>query len=573
MWTDGPLRKSGDGWKRQSDETFDFIVSGAGSAGAVVAARLSESGRYRVLLLEAGPPDTNPWIHIPLGFAKTYVDERVNWKFESAPQPQFNNRRIYVPRGKTLGGTSSINGMVYMRGHPRDYDEWRQRGCVGWDWDSVLPFFKKAENQQRGASPLHGVGGPLNVSDPVSRSRLADALIAAAESLGIPRTDDFNGPRQEGVGYYQTTTARSRRWSTAKAYLEPARSRSNLVVRPGCHSTRVLIEGNRAVGVEYHSAGGRRVARASAEVIVSGGAYGSPHLLQLSGLGPAAHLREMGIEVVRDMPAVGSNLHDHFSTYLMWRCSQPITMNDLENSWARKILAAIRYGVMRSGPMAVNGIQSGVFTRSDPRLERPDIQINLLEWSTLERSKDRVKPHPFPGFTLGPVHLAPDGRGTVRLASPDPLAAPEITFGFLGSDYDMRAMVSAIKLAREIAAQPAMRPYAVEEIVPGPRVGSEGELENFVRQTGVTNHHPIEQLRHGHGQQLGGRSSSQGARCWRASRGRRLHHAVGGRGQHQRAVDHDWREGRSHDPGGCGSTRGRLTNCRGSHPGETALRF
>ena len=473
-----------------ADETFDFVVSGAGSAGAVVAARLSESGRHRVLLLEAGPPDTNPWIHIPLGFAKTYVDERVNWKFQSAPQPQFDNRRIYVPRGKTLGGTSSINGMVYMRGHPQDYNQWRQRGCVGWDWDSVLPFFKKAENQQRGPSPLHGVGGPLNVSDPVGRSRLADALIGAAESLGIPRTDDFNGPQQEGAGYYQTTTSRSRRWSTAKAYLEPARSRSNLVVRPRSQSTRVLIEGNRAVGVEYHSPGGRRVARARVEVIVCGGAYGSPQLLQLSGLGPAGHLREMGIEVVRDMPAVGANLHDHFSTYLMWRCSQPITMNDLENSWARKILAAIRYGLMRDGPMAVNGIQSGVFTRSDPRLERPDIQINLLEWSTLERSKDRVTPHPFPGFTLGPVHLAPDGRGTVRLTSPDPLAAPAITFGFLGSDYDMRAMVVAIKLAREIAAQPAMRPYAVAEIVPGPRVENEGELENFVRRTGVTNHHP-----------------------------------------------------------------------------------
>ncbi|HEU0062871.1 MAG TPA: GMC family oxidoreductase N-terminal domain-containing protein [Hyphomicrobiaceae bacterium] len=472
------------------NETFDFIVSGAGSAGAVVAARLSESGRYRVLLLEAGPPDTSPWIHIPLGFARTYVDARVNWKFESAPQPQFNNRRIYVPRGKTLGGTSSINGMVYMRGHPQDYNEWRQRGCVGWDWDSVLFFFKKAENQQRGASSLHGVGGPLHVSDPRSRSRLADAMIAAAQSLGIPRTDDFNGPQQDGVGYYQTTTAKSRRWSTAKAYLEPARSRANLIVRPRCQSTRVLIEENRAVGVEYHSPDGRRVAHARVDVIVSGGAYGSPHLLQLSGLGPAAHLRNMGIKVVRDLPAVGSNLHDHFSTYLMWRCSQPITMNDLENSWVRKILAAIRYGAMRSGPMAINGIQSGVFARSDPRLERPDIQINLLEWSTLERSKDRVRPHPFPGFTLGPVHLAPDGRGTVRLASPDPLAPPEITFGFLGSDYDMRAMLAAIKLARKIALQPAMRPFAVEELVPGPRVETEGELENFVRQTGVTNHHP-----------------------------------------------------------------------------------
>src|SRR5689334_12056498 len=421
------------------NETFDFIVSGAGSAGAVVAARLSESGRYRVLLLEAGPPDKNPWIHIPLGFAKTYVDERVNWKFESAPQPQFNGRRIYVPRGKTLGGTSSINGMVYMRGHPQDYNGWRQRGCAGWDWDSVLPFFKKAENQQRGGSPLHGVGGPLNVSDPVARSQLADAMIAAAENLGIPRIDDFNGPQQEGVGYYQTTTARSRRWSTAKAYLEPARSRANLVIRPRCQTTLVLIENNRAVGVEYHTAGGRRRAHAKAEVIVSGGAYGSPHLLQLSGLGPAEHLRQMGITVLRDMAAVGSNLHDHFCTYLMWRCSRPITMNDLENSWRRKILAAIRYGVMRSGPMAINGIQSGVFTRSDASLERPDIQINLLEWSTLERSRDRVIPHPFPGFTLGPVHLAPDGRGSVRLNSPDPLAAPQITFGFLASDYDMRA--------------------------------------------------------------------------------------------------------------------------------------
>ena len=476
--------------KSDGVETFDFIVSGAGSAGAVVAARLSESGRHSVLLLEAGPPDTNPWIHIPLGFAKTYVDERVNWKFESAPQPQFNNRRIYVPRGKTLGGTSSINGMVYMRGHPQDYDQWRQRGCVGWDWDNVLHYFKKAENQARGESALHGVGGPLNVSDPVSGSRLADALIAAAESLGIPRTDDFNGPRQEGAGYYQTTTSRSRRWSTARAYLKPARSRTNLTVRPRCQATRVLIEGNRAVGVEYDLAGSRRVARARAEVIVSGGAYGSPHLLQLSGLGPAAHLRDMGVEVVRDMPAVGSNLHDHFSTYLMWRCAHPITMNDLENSWPRKVMAAVRYGLMRSGPMAVNGIQSGVFARSDPRLERPDIQINLLEWSTLERSKNRVTPHPFPGFTLGPVHLAPDGRGTVRLANPDPLAAPEITFGFLGSDYDMRAMVSAIKLARKIATQPAMQPYAVEEIVPGPRAGDEDELEGFVRQTGVTNHHP-----------------------------------------------------------------------------------
>jgi choline dehydrogenase len=473
-----------------SDETFDYIVSGAGSAGAAVAARLSESGRYRVLLLEAGPPDSSPWIHIPLGFAKTYVDPRVNWKFESAPHPKLNGRQIYVPRGKTLGGTSSINGMVYMRGHARDYDGWRQQGCVGWDWENVLPFFRKAQNQARGESDLHGVGGPLHVSDTPTRSELADALIEAAAGLGLPRTQDFNGKQQEGAGYYQTTTGKNRRWSSAKAYLAPARSRANLVVRPDSQATRILFDGTRAVGIEYQSSMGRRRARARREVIVSGGAYGSPQLLQLSGLGPADHLRGLDIPVIRDMPAVGSNLHDHFGIYLMWRCSKPITMNDLENSWPRKIMAALRYGLRRDGPMAINGIRAGVFARSDDSLERPDIQINLLEWSTLERSINRVVPHPFSGFTLGPVHLAPDGRGTVRLSSPDPLAPPEITFGFLGSEYDMRAMVSGVKLARALATQPAMKTYAIEELVPGPAAASDADLEAFVRETGVTNHHP-----------------------------------------------------------------------------------
>jgi choline dehydrogenase len=414
----------------------------------------------------------------------------VNWKFESAPHPRLNDRQIYVPRGKTLGGTSSINGMVYMRGHPRDYDGWRQQGCVGWDWDNVLPFFKKAQNQVRGASAFHGVGGPLNVSDSPERSELAEALIASAEALGIARTEDFNGPSQDGAGYYQTTTGQSRRWSSAKAYLTPARGRANLVVRSNAQATRILFEGLRAVGIEYQAGTGRRRARAHREVIVSGGAYGSPQLLQLSGIGPADHLRDMGIDVLRDMAAVGANLHDHFGIYLMWRCSKAITMNDLENSWPRKIMAALRYAVRRDGPMAINGIRAGVLARSDRSLERPDLQINLLEWSTKERSKDRVIPHAFPGFTLGPVHLAPDGRGSVRLSSPDPLAPPRITFGFLGSEYDMRAMVAGVKLARELAAQPALRAYAVEEIVPGPQFASDADLEQFVRETGVTNHHP-----------------------------------------------------------------------------------
>jgi choline dehydrogenase len=472
------------------DQKFDFVVTGAGSAGAVVAARLSESGRFTVLLLEAGPPDTNPWIHIPLGFTKTFVDPKVNWKFESAPQPTLGNRRLYLPRGKTLGGTSSINGMVYIRGNHADYDEWRQRGCTGWDWESVLPYFRKAENQARGASEYHGTGGPLNVSDQPSKFELSEAVLSACEQAGIPRNPDFNGAQQEGCGYYQTTTANRRRWSTAKAYLEPARSRPNLTIRTGAHATRVVIEGGRATGVEFTCAEGRQTATAGRGVIVSGGTYGSPQLLMLSGLGPAQHLQDMGIQVVRDMPAVGSNLHDHFNTYMSWRCTRPITLNDLENSWPRKIAAGIRYGLFRSGPMASNGIHAGLFTRSDARLERPDLQINLLEWSTKERTKDSVVPHRFSGFTLSPVHLKPDGRGTVRLASPDPLAAPSILFDFLRTEYDMRAVVTGIRLARTIASQPALLGYVAEEIAPGPGVVSDADMAAFVRQTGISNHHP-----------------------------------------------------------------------------------
>ncbi len=497
--SDGDASSTGETMPDTTGDSYDFIVTGAGSAGCVVASRLSESGRLRVLLLEAGPPDRNLWIHIPLGYARTYVSPAVNWRFETEPQPQLGNRRLYLPRGKTLGGSSSINGMVYIRGSHGDYDEWRQRGCEGWDWDSVLPYFKKAQNQIRGADEFHGVGGPLHVSDQPGRFELADAVLEACVQAGIPRNPDFNGAQQEGCGYYQTTTLNRRRWSAAQAYLRTARKRPNLVIRTGAHATRVLIENNRAAGVEFHTAQGRETARASGEIIVSGGAYGSPQLLLLSGLGPAQHLQDIGIDVVRDMPAVGSNLHDHFNSYVAWRCSKPITLNDLENSRLRKLSAGVRYALFRSGPMASNGIHAGVFTRTDPRLERPDVQLNVFEWSTLERGKNGIVPHPFPGFTISPVHLRPDGRGTVRLATADPLAPPAVLFDYLRTDYDMQAVIFGIRLARKIAEQPALKPYVAAELQPGPAITTDAELAAYVRETGVSNQHPTSSCAMGHG--------------------------------------------------------------------------
>src|SRR3954452_23520764 len=450
-------------------ETFDFIVTGAGSAGCPVAARLSESGKYRVLLLEAGGPDRNTWIHIPLGYTKTFTDPRVNWMFESEPEAQLNGRTLYQPRGKVLGGTSSINGMVYMRGTPADYDNWRQRGCEGGDYDSVLPFFKKAEHQERGADEFHGVGGPLRVSNPV-RSPLGDAMVQAAVEAGVPANPDFNGARQEGVGYYQTTTGNRARWSAAKAYLKPARTRSNFTIVTKAHATRILIEDGRAVGVEYRTPDGLFTARCRGEVIVSGGVYGSPQLLQLSGLGPADHLAQLGIAVVRDMPGVGAHLHDHFNTYVAFRCAQPVTMNDLVLSLPRRIMAGMQYAFGRTGPLASMGLYVGAMVRSDRRLERPDLQINMFAWAIATRDRNGVVPQPFSAFGLSPVHLTPDGRGTVRLKPADPLAAPEIRFNFLKSANDYHALIQGMRICREIAKQPALKPFVVEEILPGPQV-------------------------------------------------------------------------------------------------------
>ena len=480
-------------------DSYDYIVTGAGSAGCVLAARLSESGRHRVLLLEAGGKDSNPWIHIPLGYVKTFVNPKVNWMFDSEPEPNLNDRVMYQPRGKVLGGTSSINGMIYMRGNHADYDEWRQRGCEGWDWDSVLPYFRKAEDNERGDSEFHGSGGPLRVSNQPYEWEIGKLLLEACIQAGIKPNPDFNGAQQEGCGYYQTTTKDRRRWSTAAAYLRPARKRSNLIVQTHAHATRVLIENGRAVGVEYRSPQGLRTARASGEVIVSGGAYGSPQLLLLSGIGPAKHLQDMGVKVLHDLPGVGSNLHDHFNTYCTWRISRSISLNELHHSIPRQVVAGLQYALYRGGPMSGNGLYVGALVRSDESLERPDLQLNISAWSTIDRTRDGIISHPFPGFAISPVHLRPEGRGTVRLKSPDPLAAPEIRFNFLRSDYDMQVLIKGMRIARQIARQHVLQQLVMAETSPGSAVMTDEQLADDVRKRGVSNLHPVGSCGMGHG--------------------------------------------------------------------------
>lgn len=478
---------------------YDYIIVGAGSAGCVLAARLTESGRHKVLLLEAGPEDKGFWVDVPLGYPMLFSNPKINWMFDSEPEPGLNGRTTYQPRGKILGGTSSINGMVYNRGNPADYDEWRDAGCIGWGWDDVVPYFKKAQHQTRGADPHHGVGGPLIVSDAPEPSELADAIIAAGIEAGLEHRTDFNAGQQDGIGYYQTTTNRARRWSSSRAYLRPARRRSNLRVATNAHVTSLILEGRKAAGVSFAVNGVPHDAMASGEVILSGGVYGSPHTLMLSGIGPAAHLREMGINVCHDLPAVGNNLQEHFYAQLMFRCPRPITANDLFNSTTRRLIEGMRYVFFRKGILASNGISAGGFFRSEPSLNRPDMQINMNPWSVASRTRSGMIPHAFAGFTLSPVHLKPEARGTVRLKSADPLTPPAMQFNFLQTDYDVRAMTAGIRLMRKISQQPALHPYVVEELQPGLDVVTDAEIEAFLREKGYANLHPVGSCRMGVG--------------------------------------------------------------------------
>ena len=468
--------------------------SGRARAGCVLANRLTQSGRDRVLLLEAGPRDTNPWIHVPLGYGKLFTDTRVNWLYPSVPQAELNGRVIVQPRGKVLGGSSSINGLLYIRGQHEDFDGWRQLGLSGWSFADVLPYFRKAEDQARGADAFHGAGGPLCVSDPAEPHPLCDAFIEACAEAGLPRNDDFNGRSQEGAGYFQTTSRRGRRWSTAVGYLRPALQRANLQVETDALATRILFEGRRAVGVKYRRAGRTHRAMARREVILSGGAINSPQLLQLSGVGPAALLTQHGIPVVADMAGVGESLQDHFQVRIVLRCPQPITMNDeLRTLWG-KAKVGLRYALHRKGPLTVSAGYGAAFFRTDARLATPDIQVHFLTLST-DRMGTRL--HDFSGFTASICQLRPESRGSLRIASPDPAEPPAIDPRYLTAQTDRATNVAGFKRLREITRMPALAPFVESEHAPGEAVRSDDEILAYARETGTTIYHPVSSCRMG----------------------------------------------------------------------------
>ena len=460
----------------------------------MLANRLSQDGKNSVLLLEAGPKDSNIWIHVPLGYGKLFKAKKVNWMYQTEPEPGLGGRTVFQPRGKVLGGSSSINGLLYVRGQHEDYDRWRQHGNSGWGYDDVLPYFKKAEDQQRGADDFHGTGGPLPVSDLGHPDPLSAAFIAAAVESGLPLNPDFNGASQEGAGFFQTTTQRGRRASTAVAYLRPAKGRNNLQVETSALAQRILFEGRRAVAIEYRKAGSMRTARARKEILISGGAYNSPQLLQLSGVGPAELLRKHGIDVVLDAPGVGQDLQDHMQVRMVMRCTNKITLNDIINHPVRRMLAGARYAAFRKGPLTIAAGTSGAFFKTSPRLATPDIQIHFLPFST---DKMGEKLHSFSGFSASVCQLRPESRGSLRIRSSDPTAPPEIRINYLATEVDRTANVEGLKILRKILQAPALRSYVTEEVDPGAKISTDEELLNFCRQRGSTVYHPTSTCRMG----------------------------------------------------------------------------
>lgn len=474
--------------KRIKVRNFDFVIVGAGSAGCVLADRLSEGGKYSILLLEAGPTDRYPWIHIPIGYAKTMKHPIYNWRFNTDPDPNLGGRSIYWPRGRTLGGSSSINGLIYIRGQKQDYDHWAQMGNKGWDWDSCLPYFKRLERNDLGASETRGIDGPVWASTVPHDDELMDAFIEAANTIGIRRTDDFNDGLQEGVGYYQLTTQNGLRCSTAASYLKRARGRKNLTIETDTLVSRILFDGKRATGVEILNENNLSQVTANLEVLLCTGAVQSPQILQLSGIGPASLLRDHGIPVVHELSGVGENLQDHLQIRMMYEVSRPVTINDEMNSIFGKARMALEWLLQRRGSMAIGINKAGMFCRALPEeSETPDIQFHV---APLSADTAAGKVHTFSGCTLSVCQLRPESRGYIRIKSADPKDAPSIQANYLSTEKDRRTTIAGVKFARQMARTKPFANYIKREFTPGEDVRSDNELLEACRKLGTTIFHP-----------------------------------------------------------------------------------
>lgn len=466
--------------------TYDYIITGAGPAGCILANRLTEDPAVKVLLIEAGGSDRHPFFHMPAGFAKM-TKGIASWGWSTVPQKHLNGRVLWYTQAKVIGGGSSINAQVYARGNARDYDGWAAEGCTGWSYREVLPYFKRAEDNDRFANDYHGYGGPIGVSVPVNPLPISEAFLRAAQEFGMPFNPDFNGARQEGAGHYQVTVRNAQRSSAATAYLKPIRSRPNLTVKTKTLVTRILVERARAVGVEIvERSGAPTRLRCEREVLVTSGGIGSPRLLLLSGIGPADHLQAAGVEVAHDLPGVGSNLQDHLDVYAIAECTGDHTYDNYAKLH-RTVWAGLQYLLFRRGPVASTLFETGGFWYADPSAGWPDIQFHLGLGSGIEAGVEKLKN---PGMTLNSAFLRPRSRGTVRLKSADPADMPLIDPNYWADPYDRKMSLEGLKMAREILRQPALRPFLIAERKPGPGAVTDEELAEYVFKSCKTDHHP-----------------------------------------------------------------------------------